>query len=460
MITLSVSGDQILYFWRKIVLLTRNQVESFIPNSREEFDVIVCGGGPAGIGAALAARHCGVKTLVLEAESTFGGVAMMGMWMPFNRIVLDGVTALGGKRGGVFDKFVAAIKKYGPEAASNYRHPVTDQRGGFNIHPEYLRLAVFDLFEAAGCKYRLYSPVFGVEKLGDSVIGVKVTTKDGKLETFKGKVIIDCTGDGDVSFYAGVETMKGREEDGRFLPPSLLWALSGVDTKKFFEYRWEHEDEYKAMLEEYKAEGNQTSSWFYFEECSVPNTINVNNGGVQEAGNVDMTSERDMTMIERLGIQMVMDFNNFVRRKKVPGLENAYLMRAGARVAVRDTRRIVGEYLITHDDAIKGTEFDDIVSRKYGFVDAVGYFVDDMVSGHAYPYRCLVPKNVNGLLVAGRCAAATHLGFASGRGMGENMGMGQAAGVAAAVSIDQGVQPRDVNVKKVQEIIRATGVRL
>jgi hypothetical protein len=441
-------------------MLTRKQVDQFIPKSGEEFDVIICGGGPAGIGAALAARHCGAKTLVLEAESTFGGVAMAGMWMPFNRIVLDGVTSLGGKRGGVFDTFVTAIKKYGPEASANIRHPVTDQRGGLSIHPGYLRMAVFDLFEEAGAKYRLYSPIFGVEKEGSKVTGVKVATKDGKLEVFKGKVIIDCTGDGDVSLYAGVEMMKGRESDGRFLPPTLLWAISGVDRDRFYDFRIEHEDEYKALLKEMEEKGLATSDWYEFAHCSVPDTINVNNGGIKGWGNIDMTNESDMTAAERMGMQGVLDFINFAKEKKWPGLEKCYLMQVGNRVAVRDTRRIVGEYLITHEDAIKGTEFKDIVSRRYGFIDAVGYHVQEMISGHAYPYRCLIPKSVDGLLAAGRCASATHLGFASGRGMGENMGMGQAAGVAAALAVKQGVEPRNVDVEKVQEIIRATGVRL
>lgn len=439
-------------------MLTREQVERFIPKPGEEFDVIVCGGGPAGIGAALASCYVGAKTLILEATSTFGGVAMASMWMPVNRVTLDGVTPEGGKRGGVFDKFVEHIKKYGPEAYTHCTHPISKLRGGINVHPEYLRIAVFDMLEEAGCYYRLYSPVFGVVKENNVVTGVKVTTKDGELETFKGKVIIDCTGDGDVSLYAGVEMQKGRESDGLFMPPSLQWSISNVDVERAYEFIYEHKEEYQALLDEMKQQFS-CSDWYEFLEASVPNTLTVNNGGPKWS-NLDMTQESDMTVAERMGIQHVIDFMKFARKKKWPGLENCYLMRAGSRVAVRDTRRIVGEYLITHEDAINGTQFEDIVSRRYGFIDAVGYFQAEMMSGHPYPYRCLVPAKVDGLLVAGRCASATHLGFASGRGMGENMGMGQAAGVAAAVSVEQGVLPRYVDVKKVQEIIRASGVRL
>ena len=173
-----------------------------------------------------------------------------------------------------------------------------------------------------------------------------------------------------------------------------------------------------------------------------------------------MTRPEDRTIAERMGVQAAVDFANFARKLKMPGMEDCHLVRAGYQAAVRDTRRIAGEYLITHEDALNAPEFEDIVSRRYGFIDAVGYYQAEMVSGHAYPYRCLLPLHVEGLLVAGRCASATHLGFASGRGMGECMGMGQAAGVAAALSIEQGVMPREVDVPRVQAFLRNMGVKI
>lgn len=437
----------------------RDKCEKFVPQQGEKFDIIVCGGGPAGIGAAVAAREAGAKTLLLEGSSLLGGVAAAAMWMPVNRITLDGVTPEGGKRGGVFDKFVEAVRRYGGEAYSMRRHPATDRRGGMQIHPEFLRMAVMDLLEESGCKYRLYSPVVGVEKEGDRVVGVKVSTKDG-VETFYAERVIDCTGDGDVAAYAGVEMQKGRETDGIFLPPALLFTISNVDIDRFYQFKLSRADAYQQMIDEAAGEGYVTCRWYDFDETSLPGVVNVNNGGLPGWETLDMTRPEDRTVAERMGMRAALDFVNFARKKKMPGMEDCHLMRAGYQVAVRDTRRMVGEYLITHEDAIHAPEFEDIVSRRYGFIDAVGYYVADMVSGHAYPYRCLVPKRIDGLLVAGRCASSTHLGFASGRGMGECMGMGQAAGVAAALSIRQNVMPRDVDVTKVQEFIRGMGVKL
>lgn len=430
-----------------------------LPQKGEKFDVLVCGGGPAGIGAAIAASNLGVKVLLLEGSSLLGGVASAGMWMPVNRITLDGVTVEGGRRGGVFNTFVDKILSYGCDAYSKVRHPSTDVRGGLQIHPDFLRQAIFELLEECDCKYRLYSPVVGVVINGNQIKGVEVGTKDG-VETFFASCIIDCTGDGDVASYAGVKMKKGRESDGIFLPPALLFAIANVNTEQFFKYKLEEHQMYLKQLELASEKGYLVCKWYDFDETSIPNVINVNNGGLNDWEKLDMTDPADRTVAERMGIKAAIDFVKFARELKIPGLEKCYLARVGYQVAIRDTRRIVGEYTITHEDAIKAPEFHDIVSRRYGFIDAVGYYQAEMVSGHAYPYRCLLPIGVEGLLVAGRCASATHLGFASGRGMGECMGMGQAAGIAAAISVKQGVFPRDVEIAEVQRHIRNSGIKL
>lgn len=439
--------------------LSMDRVRDYIPEKGESFDVIVAGGGPAGIGAAIAARLQGAKTLLLEAESTLGGVAASAMWMPINRVTLWGVTPDGGRRGGVFDIFVDAIRSYGALAYTERRHMANDLRGGLQVHPEYLKMAMFKLLEDYGCKYRLYSPVTGVIKDGDCVKGVKVVTKDGE-DVFYGKVIIDCTGDGDVAYHAGVKMNKGREEDGMMLTPALLWTIGNVDVKRFFRFFLSEKERFYEMIAEAKAEGYITCKWYGFDETSIPESVNVNNGGVDDWGNIDMTNEADMTFAERIGIQAALDFCMLARKKRIPGMEDCCLMRAGYKVSIRDTRRIEARYCITEEDAQHATDFQDIVSRRYGFIDVVGHYNADMLSGHAYPYRCMLPIGVENLLVAGRCAGATHLGFTSGRGMGENMGMGQAAGIAAVEAIRQNKKASEIDIKPVQDIIRSMGVKL
>jgi hypothetical protein len=128
-------------------------------------------------------------------------------------------------------------------------------------------------------------------------------------------------------------------------------------------------------------------------------------------------------------------------------------------VAVRETRRIVGEYVYTVEDARNGTEFEDVVAHKYGAIDAT-YLMAPMASGCAYPYRSLLPVPVENLLVAGRCGSATHLGHAAGKSMGNMMEIGQAAGVAAALCSARGVAPRRLNVGDLQDRLCSMGVRL
>jgi len=287
--------------------------------------------------------------------SIMGGVAAAAMWMPVNRITLNGVTTEGGSRGGVHDLFVNAILKYGGEAYSMRRHPATDMRGGMQIHPDFLRLAALSLLEEYGCHYRLYRPVVGVVKDEDTVKGVLLGTKDG-TQTLLSACVIDCTGDGDVANYAGAQMQKGRESDGIYLPPALLFSLSNVEIDTFYRFKLSYADQYESMLQKARNDGYSVCRWYDFDETSLPGVVNVNNGGLDGWEKLDMTNPRDATYAERVGIQAAYDFVQFARRMKMPGLEDCHLMRVGFRVAARDTRRITGEYLITHEDAINAPE--------------------------------------------------------------------------------------------------------
>ena len=197
-------------------MISRRQLAQVIPSQGQKYDVIVAGGGPAGLGAALGASLTGAKTLLLEARSFFGGVAAIAMWMPMNRLMLDG-----GQRGGVHDLIVDKIKSFGKDAFTEGRSDMING-DGLNIHPEYLRLACFELLEENHCHYRLYSPVTGVVMDENMVTGVTTTSKDGN-QTFHANVVVDASGDGDVAHYAGAEMVMGREEDGRSMPVSLYY---------------------------------------------------------------------------------------------------------------------------------------------------------------------------------------------------------------------------------------------
>jgi len=355
------------------------------------------------------------------------------------------------------------VRSLGPHAS--IRGKANDIDGdGLHIHPEYLRLAAFELLEEAGCHYRLYSPVTDVLMDKDTVQGVIVIGKDGQ-KVFSARVVVDATGDGDVAYYAGAETVMGGEKGEGLMPASLVFAVANVDVERALAFNRDYSfqegypPEFQAIFERARAEGYCVSDWYAFDRTTIPGVLSVNNGGMSGIGNVDGTRVRDLTLAERSGLQVAIDFVQIAREYQVPGLEECYLMRTGAATAVRETRRIVGEYVYTVEDARLGTEFEDVVARKYGSIDST-YVMAPMKPGCAYPYRCLLPRPVENLLVAGRCGSATHLGLAAGKSMGNMMEIGQAAGVAAALCSKGGIAPRKLDVRELQDILCSMGVKL
>ncbi len=431
-----------------------DRLRRFIPEGGEKYEVIVAGGGPAGLGAAWAAARQGARTLLLEARSFFGGVAQLGLWMPMNRMF-----DRGNSRGGVHEAFINILEAFGPDACvPGIENNIA--KDGLDIHPDYLRPAAYELLEQVGCHYRLLSPVTGVIGQHGGIAGVEVVGKDG-LRRFFADVVVDCTGDGDVAYHAGVPMEKGGA-DGRMMPTSLSFALSNVDADAVLEdaNTPERREEFHQIIRQAHREGYSTAEWYFFDRTTVPGTVSVNNGGPREtwAGMLDGTRVQDLVLADRLGVRIAVDFVRIARDKKLRGMEQCSLMRVSPHPGVRETRRMVGEYVLGAEDVIKGTEFEDTVLLRYANqIDSQNLEIhQETTYAHEFPYRCLLPAEVDGLLVAGRCASLSQVAHAAARSMGNMMGMGQAAGVAAALAAEHSVRPRDVDVPEVQR--RLTGM--
>ncbi|MDR3247613.1 MAG: FAD-dependent oxidoreductase, partial [Treponema sp.] len=211
---------------------------------------------------------------------------------------------------------------------------------------------------------------------------------------------------------------------------------------------------------------NCAKSVFYsFDRTTVPGIVSVNNGGQEGIGIIDATNINDVNVAERAGLQVAFDFVRIARKYQIPGLENCSLVRTGADLGVRETRRIEGEYVMTLEDSQEGRVFEDAVARRYGTIDPGGLkegqnYHGSIKNGHEYPYRCMLPKEVDPLLVAGRCASLTHLGLTTGKSMGNMMGIGQAAGLAAALCAKEHIAPRHIDVKKIQSRLREMNVEI
>ena len=438
-----------------------------MPKQDQVYDVIVAGGGPAAIGAALASAINGARTLILEARSQFGGTATAAMWMEINWIFKDNQDT---SRGGVHEILVDALRSWGDDACRRGpRNPDAPGSGGnLNVHPEYLKKVLFDLFEQYEIDYQLYSPVVDVVKSDDTVTGVVVAAKEGSV-TYRGKVVIDATGDGDVAYRAGCEMeTEGDPETGWRPPVTVAWALCNVDCDRLFD--WLEGDveldrhQYKAfnrLLGDYREKGWNLPSWIGFNRTTIPGVVSINNGTSLNM-KLDCSKSATRTLMEKMAIDQAIEFVNFAREKEIPGMEDVYLMRTGGYAMARDTRRLVGEYRFNNEDVMEGTEFEDAVASKYGGSDPVGKQrpYTAIRQGALFPYRSLLPKDVDGLLVAGRCSSATMLGHYGGKSMGNMISIGQGAGVAAALCAQRDTRPRDLDYHLIQEKLDEMGASL
>jgi hypothetical protein len=467
------------------------------PQQDTLYDVIVAGGGPAGIGAALAAAMNGARTLLLEARSQFGGTATAAMWMEINFLFKDNQET---DRGGVHTVLIDAIRSWGADASvPGRRSPAYPGSGGnLNVHPEYLKKVIFDLLEQHAIDYQLYSPVVDVVVEENRVMGVVVGAKEGRVTyrvaTDRGAAVVDATGDGDVAYLAGCEMETAGAADTGWRPPvTVAWALCNVDVERLYEWLEGGVEldrhQFKAfndLLAEYRApskrepserraseqepsprgQGYNLPGWIGFNRTTLPNVVSINNGTSLDL-QLDCSLSATLTLIEKMAIDQALDFVRFAREKQLPGLENACLMRTGGYAMARDTRRLVGEVQFDDVDVMQGTAFEDAVASKYGGSDPVGAQrpYGAIKQGALFPYRSLLPRSpkeggVEGLLVAGRCSSATMLGHYGGKSMGNMVSVGQAAGVAAALCAELDTLPRALDYRLIQARLDEMGVSL
>ncbi len=456
--------------WIKI---TENETERGWNMNLKKYDVIVAGGGTAGIAAALGAAREGASVLVIEKNAYLGGTAASGLPFIdfFNR---DGkqVTA------GIAEELMQRL--FSERAALGH---IRTQGGHLNsvtmIDPEWVKILAEEMLLESGCSILYHTFVCAADVEGSCLNSITAANKNG-LTKFHAGCFIDTTGDGDLAKFAGARYSTGRESDGLCQAMSLLFKLGDVDVEKasalFSENpivacpiggdhaynlhisgnlsRWDD-----VILKENLFPHGGHNIWagtMRENELTYVNTVRVsekNGADAWELSEAEIEGRRQMKKIIR--------FLN----AHVPGMEKAHITSVPNGIGVRETRRVEGEYILTMDDVLQGRKFEDCIAKNGYCIDihdpkGSGWGVTHIQSeDHCYdiPYRCIVPRRIDRLLVAGRCISATSEALASARIMPSCMALGQAAGTAAAISAEKKIRPREVPVREIQAALRKGG---
>jgi FAD-dependent oxidoreductase family protein len=364
---------------------------------------------------------------------------------------------------GVLAKLLERMVRVGgaipPSLATGYVVP---------FDPEWFKLVALDLLDEAGVQFLFHAFASGV--LGDGKVkGAVFETKSGPL-AIRAKVTVDCTGDADVAMQAGAPTEIGRA-DGLVQPMTLMFRIAEFQRAAFDAYVKENPKQWRGVHGLWDLVRKATEAGdlqlpredILFFATPYEGEVSVNSTRVTRVLGTDVW---DLSYAEWKSRQQMRQIAEFLR-KYVPGFEEAYIVQSGVNVGVRETRRIIGDYQLNADDVLSARKFPDAVARGAYPVDihnpkGSGTILKRLPPGESYdiPLRCLLPREVDGLVVAGRCMSGTHEAHSSYRVMPIVMATGQAAGVCAALAAQRETFPRAVPVKEVQKELLRQGASL
>lgn len=443
--------------------------------------VLVVGAGAAGLTAAIAAGRNGARTLLVEYNGFLGGISSTLTWLGFHdqdyRPIIKGMPL----------EFANRLQEMG--AGSDF---VLDPKCGsaFSFDTHLWKCLAMQLVREAGVDVMLHTHVVDTIRDGDRIAGVVVEHKSGR-QTILADTVIDCSGDGDVAARGGVAWEKGRTSDGLVQAPTLVFRLGGVNRDGFIAGCKDPDVKYREWLEPFP----ELRQKMMDRIDSMPVIVCGGFAGIIEraraAGEFNIPQTRivgvklhrddeflvvmtrvlglDPTSVtslsdayERIYLQipeLVAFFRNWV-----PGFEDSRLLEIAPMLGVRESRRIMGDYVLTGEDVMAGQQFDDVVALGGYHIDIhrpSGTWVDSKnVETYDIPLRSLIARDVDGLMMAGKCLSATHEAVASTRVIPICMAQGQAAGTAAALAVRSGRQVRDIDYRDVQKVLVEQGAEL
>ena len=438
-------------------------------------EVVVVGGGPAGVCAAIAAARHGADVLVVEQGNCLGGMGTQGLVGPFMTCYdKPGKVQL---IRGLFDEIVCRMVKMGgaihpKEVRAGTSFAAWHVRGHDHctpFEPEALKFVLDDLCREAGVKVLYHATFMAPVMDGNRIVGVEVLTKAG-VRRIAAKIVVDATGDGDVAFRAGVPCEKGDQtRGGTMQPATMFFRIGNLPEATVEAVRAQYpEDElcFKTLIKKARADGKWSIPRPHINiyRSVKPDEWFVN---VSRLNGVDATDPQSLSDAEEAGRRQVREIMAFFR-DYVPGAKDVRLISTASTIGIRESRHVLGEYRLDKEDVIEGRVPSDSVFLCSNSIDlhagkgASGTLYMTIRDGDWYgvPYRCLVPQKVEGLLVAGRCVSASSVAAAAIRVMPPCMAMGQAAGTAAAMAVKSATAPRDVAVEELVVALKKDGVWL
>lgn len=433
----------------------------------KRYDAIVVGGGFAGVCAAISASRSGLKVLIADRGNCLGGTCTQGLVTPF----MPNSTVVNGEREvfsyGIFREIVENLMErekenlrehYG-DRADDFRYMYTSN---YLIDDEYLKFMLNNMMRENGVDILFHAFLVGANTEENRVRSAIFATKSGNIE-IEADYFIDASGDADLAYLCGCPMELGRKEDGLCQPMSLGFRVANVDMDKFLVPG--NNEKINEKFNELKALGkikNPNNSVQIFLNCAK-NTVHFNSTRVIKLNPIDVF---DLTKAEILAREQVYELHDFMK-ENIDGFQNSRVIKTAASIGIRESRRIVGEYVLTGEDLVNCRVFEDSICTGNYDLD-IHNPTGEGVSHHYFkpgeyytiPYRSLVPKNVENLAVAGRCISATHEAQASIRIIAIVSCLGEAAGNAIGIAHKSGCALKDIDVSALQNVLSKKGAKL
>lgn len=418
----------------------------------KEYDLVVAGGGQAGACAAISAAEEGLKVLLIEASGALGGsavTALVNPFMPFSATIEEN----GEKRiirlsDGIFSRIFDALKKDGIHA------PECDSHA---FHEETLKILLDRMCAKAGVDVLFHATLSSVAISGGKVESVTVATIAGPM-AFRAKTFIDATGDATLCALARLPFRLGRDSDSLCQPMTLCFRVAGIKTDDY----WKHHREINALYKKLKSEGkisNPREDVLVFG-TRIPDILHFNTTRVVKH---DPTDPFSVSKAEAIAREQVLEMMEFLR-SNFDFCKNAMLLSTASTIGVRESRMIEARHVLCAEEIVAGTHFEDGIAA--GNYDIDIHSPDGSGTSHYYfpegvyytiPYRSMLPKDAENLIVAGRCIGATHEAQASIRIMPICCCLGEAAGVAAAIASETGSDAARIDAALLRERLLKRG---